>query len=592
MRRVAPIAAALVASAGLAVFWLERRGGHEAVASALWWALQLVAVAAAILEAPRHPPATPRPRLGTALLRGALALVAALAVGWDLSTVPRNVHNDVGATVEAARAIVDGRHGFFQPGYAEIPGPGSLPTLLSLHLFGNTMAGGRAGAAALGVVAVLGVFALGRELRNERTGFLAGLLLCGSVPFVHYSRLTPFGEVAAFSVWLLWAVLRAARANRPAAWLAAGVLGGWGFLLFYSARVSLLGAVAGAGLLLARPLRQAPRRIALFSFFVLGAGAVVSPVLPVWLARPESFFHRTADSFSLYDPVSGFHPEVVGRVFGEPTLRTLSMFWPVLSPERGVDLAGQGTPDAAMGPVEGILLLAGLLVTLADGIEAAAPVVWLVVMLLGCGVFAQATPWYSRLVPVVTVAALLVARAVDAFVGLVARNGRVRRLASTAAASAILLSVTFPNVFRYVRSEERQPPTIYTAFRLEADRLPAGTRILCVTFERPDFTCRNPSFGPFLARPLTEDAADLGDVLPVPAGRPTAFFVPFERFVPDPRDPELLVEEIRRAHPAAAVVRTGSLPDDPGRPLGVVVLVGAGATPPPPDDARLQAGSG
>lgn len=577
MRRVSWIAAALFVAGGPVLFWLGRHGGRDAALLVLWGGLQVTAAAAAHLEAPRRPSPSFHTYRKMALLAVCLALLAALTVGWKLTSVPRNVHNDVGSTVEAARACLEGRRGYFRPGYAEIPGPGSLPTILSLKLLGNTMAGGRAGAAALGIVAVLGVFFLGRELWNDRAGFFAGILLCSSVPFIHFSRLTPFGEVVAYSVWLLWAVLRAARADRPATWLAAGVLGGWGLLLFYSARVSLLGAAAGSALLLARPLRKALRRLALFALFFLGAWVVVAPVVPGWLVRPESFFHRMADSFSLYDPVTGLHLDVLKRVAGEPVLRTLSIFWPGLSPDRGADLADQGTFGAAMGPLEGILLIAGLLLALMDGWQKSVlPVVWLVVMLLGCGVFAQATPWYSRLVPVTSVAALLMGRAVDALVSLVPPKGLWRRLAAVAAAAAILLAITLPNVRRYVRFEEERPPTIYTAFRLEAGRLPAGTRILCVAYERPDFTCQHPSFGPFVARPLTEDVSDPLDVLPVPPGRPTAFFIPFERFVPEARDPGLLVEEVRRFHPDATLVPTGTLPGDASRPLGVVVLVGAG----------------
>jgi hypothetical protein len=260
-------------------------------------------------------------------------------------------------------------------------------------------------------------------------------------------------------------------------------------------------------------------------------------------------------------------------------LRTLAMFWPGLSPDRGADLAGQGTLSVPFGPVEGILLFAGLLLFFADGWERAVlPVVWLTVMLLGCGVFALATPWYTRLVPVTAVAALLMARAVDGLVSLVPESGFWRRIAAAATAAALLVFFTLPNVRRYVRFEEGRPPSIYTAFRLEADRLPEGTRFVCVTFERPDFTCRHSSFGPFLARPFTEDVSDLLDALSVPPGQPTAFLVPFERFVPHSSAPELLVGKILHVHPDARIIRTGALPDDPGRPLGVLVVVGERAS--------------
>ena len=246
-------------------------------------------------------------------------------------------------------------------------------------------------------------------------------------------------------------------------------------MLFYSARVSLLGALAGAALLLARPIRQAPRRLGFLALFAVGAGMSVAPVVPVWLDRPASFFHRMADSFSLYDPATGWHPGVLTRVTGEPMQQTLAMFWPVLSPGRGVDLAGQGTLDVSFGPALGVLLLAGLLLTLADGPGTAGIiVVWLTVMLLGCGVFAQATPWYTRLVPVTAAAALLMARAVDGLVGLVPAGGSGRRLAAAAAAGTLLVFGAIPNVRKYVRFEESSRRLCFQPFGSRRTDFPKG----------------------------------------------------------------------------------------------------------------------
>ena len=567
--------AGLLLLGSLVLFSGQRRGMADANAAGLWVCLHIIAAGTAVAATPPGPRADRRSRARTAVAAAALALLAALFLGRHLTEVPKNVHNDVGSTVEAARAVVRGERSFFSPGYAEIPGPGGLPTQISLAVFGDTMAGERTGAAALGVAAVLGVFALGREVRNGRTGFIGGILLAGSIPFLHYSRITPFGEVTAYSAWLLWAVTRAARTGRPAAWLAAGVLGGWGFLLFYSARVSLLGAIAAATLLLLRPVREAPRRVGALALFALGAWVAVAPVLPGWLARPNAFFHRMDTSFSLYDPATGFHPEVLTRAVGAPLRQTLAMFWPVLSPERGADLAGQGSMSPALGPLEGILLAAGLALTLADGWGGGlAVVVWSAVMLLGCGVFAHATPWYTRLVPLMAASAVFMARAVDGLVGLVPDRGAARRIAAVAAGGALLSLVAVPSLRAYLRFERERPPTVYTAFRNAAARLPADTRYVCVAYQRDDFSCRHPSFGPFAAAPSGDDVLDPVFLLPVPPGVRTAFLVPYERFVPGALDPDRLVERIRRVHPDARILPVATLPADPGRPLGAVVVVG------------------
>jgi len=76
------------------------------------------------------------------------------------------------------------------------------------------------------------------------------------------------------------------------------------------------------------------------------------------------------------------------------------------------------------------------------------------------------------------------------------------------------------------------------------------------------------------ATPSGEDVLDPVFLLPLPPGHRTAFFVPYERFVRGALDPKLLVEGIRRVHPDARVLPVGSLPGDPRRPLGAVVVVG------------------
>ena len=213
--------------------------------------------------------------------------------------------------------------------------------------------------------------------------------------------------------------------------------------------------------------------------------------------------------------------------------------------------------------------------TLADGWGAGVMVIaWSAVMVLGCGVFAQATPWYTRLVPVMAATALLMARAMDGLVGLVPARGRWRAIATAGAAGALLLLVAVPNLRRYLRFELERPPTVFTVFRDATARLPAGTRYVCVVYQRDDFSCHHPAFGPFAAMPSGEDVLDPVFMLPLPAGRRTAFLVPYERFVPGALDPDRLVEKIRRVHPDARVLPVGSLPADPRRPLGAVVVVG------------------
>ena len=377
-------------------------------------------------------------------------------------------------------------------------------------------------------------------------------------------------------MWLLWAVVRAARTDKSRRLARHRRARGMGLFLFYSARVSLLGAVAGAALLLLRPLREVPRRAAALVLFVLGAWVAVAPVVPVWLGHPLAFFHRMDTSFSLYDPATGLHPGVLKRAVEGLCARRSPCSGPSSRTREAADLSGQGSMSPAAGPLEGVLLAAGLALTLADGWGAGALVVaWSAVMVLGCGVFAQATPWYTRLVPVMAATAVLMARAVDGLVGLVPARGRWRAIATAAPPGALLLLVAVPNLRHYLRFELERPPTVFTAFRDATARLPAGTRYVCVVYQRDDFSLPPPlvravrrhAVGGRRARPRLP-------CCPVPAGRRTAFLVPYERFVPGALDPDRLVEKIRRVHPDARVLLRGSFPTDPRRPLGAVVVVG------------------
>jgi Dolichyl-phosphate-mannose-protein mannosyltransferase len=540
---------------------------HENACVSLWVFLQLLCVGLLALSERRRRLRGRRIRWETLLPVAGLLLLAAIVLGIDLEGVPRNTHNDVGLTVDFAMRLLEGRaDGFFSSGYAEIPYPGHLPTSLGLLIGGVTVAGSRLGGMLMGFVAVLGTYALGREYRSARLGVFASLLLLASTPFVHLSRSTPFGEVAAYSVWLVYLLLRAVRTAHPGAWLVFGVVGGWGLFLFYSARVALAGVVAAGVLLSLRSLRVTLRRWYGPLLFALGFAVTVVPMVPYWTSHFGSFSHRMDTSFSLYDPQTGFHREVLARAVDEPFVKTLGMFYT----ER--DVSGQGTLSPAEGPIEATLLSIGLAVVLLDGWGAnVACLGWFVVMLLGCGTFTDTTPWYTRLVPVTPVVSLFIARALDILLELIAVKRPVVRRLATVGLSAALVCLAVGNLTTYLRYERERAPTEFTAFGEAALALGPRYRFYCVTIQRPDFRCQHPSFLPYLANLDVRDIHDPDRLMPFPAGRPVAVMIPFELFRPHPLAPEALADEIVRRYPSArlqSVRRSGSDP-----PIGVIAVL-------------------
>jgi hypothetical protein len=561
---------AILLAGGLTLWLWGSRGTHENAGISLWVSLQLLCIGLAVLS-PR-PPRLHEWRIPwvTLVHVGGLLLLASIALGADLEGVPRNIHNDVGLTVDFAMRLLEGRvDHFFSGGYAEIPYAGHIPTSLGLLIAGKTVAGSRWGGMLMGYVAVLGTYALGREYKSVRLGLFAAILLLASIPFLHFSRSTPFGEVAAYSVWLLYLLLRAVRTAHPGVWLVFGVAGGWGLFLFYSARVALAGVVV-AGLLLSLRSAQAtlrPWRGPLL--FALGFAITIIPMVPYWRSHPGAFSHRMETSFALYSPQTGFHREVLAGAFGKPLLKTFRMFYDEN------DRSGQGTLSPAAGPIEATLLSVGLVAVLTDGWGAnVACLGWFLTMLLGCGAFAEATPWYTRLVPVTPVASLFMARAIDLPLDLIRPKRPVWRWAATAVVSAALIGgVMAKNLKTYLNYERARPATEFTAFGRAALTLGPRYDFYCVTSQRPDFTCQHGSFVPYLA---TLDVRDLRDpirAMPFPAGRPVAVMIPFELFVARPLDPKVLVGEILLHYPTAKLQYVRRDQSGSGPPIGVIAVV-------------------
>jgi hypothetical protein len=105
------------------------------------------------------------------------------------------------------RAFPDG----FCMQYA-MPNPGFLPLSLGLLIAGKTIVGSRFWGCLMGLARFSGPYALGRGYKSARLGLFAGILLISSIPFLHFSCSTPFREVAAYPVWLLYFLLWAVRA--------------------------------------------------------------------------------------------------------------------------------------------------------------------------------------------------------------------------------------------------------------------------------------------------------------------------------------------------------------------------------------------
>lgn len=261
------------------------------------------------------------PRRGPAW-RAALALaaIAALAAGlrfWRLDAIPPGFHYDEAyEALEAWRVITQpGYHPIFFPGNFGVEPMFIYLTSLAFRLFGETPAVMRGVAAMVGVLTVLAVFGLGRELaRNDRrfpsvAAWLAALALATMRWHITFSRvgIEPI-LVPLFLVLLLWAFWRAWRTGRLIAWAAAGVAAGAGVYIYPAARLLpiLFGLLSLLALVYAwrqteqRPAgadaSPPPAAVLLCGLIVawLAVGLTVLPMALNWLQHPDQLLLRSS----------------------------------------------------------------------------------------------------------------------------------------------------------------------------------------------------------------------------------------------------------------------------------------------------------
>lgn len=551
---------------GAAVLWRWCSGAtHYESSVCLWVALNVLCIGLALFT--KSPPrlAALRIPVETTVHIGVLLALSGLVLFHDLMNVPGYYDLDVGNTVDFAVRLVRGQVGnIFSSGYANIPWAGHFPPAIGILLAGPTPAGGRLGGSIMATLAVLGTYALGRQLRNPRVGFLAGIFLLALTSFVHWSRMTPFGEVVPFAVWLLVALLAAVKNPRPGLWLAFGLLGGWSLLLFFAARVVLLSVVMAAVALSLRSWRVTRRRLLLPVFFAAGFAVTVLPMVPYWKAHPEAFLHRLEESFVLFKPSKGLDPESLRRAFGPPMRDSIRAFFN--APERGPG----ATIGPTTGPAEWSLILIGAAALLTDGWGAnVAVAVFTYLVLLFCGALTSTGGTTYRLLCLLPVVALCAGRAADLLLGVLPlKRPALRHIATAAAAAVFLVAFVQKNVGVYL-NYERTNSRSFTAFGQAALRLGPRYQFYCLTFQRPDFSAQSGSFAPYLETLDVRDLRDLSEALPFPPGRPVAVMIPYARQVFPHVEPRA---QIVASYPEATV-QTVTGPAPMNHPYGEIVVI-------------------
>jgi 4-amino-4-deoxy-L-arabinose transferase-like glycosyltransferase len=188
----------------------------------------------------------------------------------------------------------------------------------SLKIFGNESWAVRLVSALFGILTVLGLYFLVKELfRKERIALIASFLIATSFWHILFSRIA-FRAIMA-PMFLVWAFALIFMASRKKSWILAA-LGGFSFGLGFHTYI----AFRIAPLLLIFPfyLLFKKRQFKLIAIFLLFAFIAGLPLGIYFLKNPQDFFGRTSQ-------ISVFSEESPIKALSVNVIKTLGMFFVV-----------------------------------------------------------------------------------------------------------------------------------------------------------------------------------------------------------------------------------------------------------------------
>jgi ADP-ribose pyrophosphatase YjhB (NUDIX family) len=444
--------ASLLVAVGCVALFLAVRFELPATHQAGLWAMLLMITLGMATLSPT-PPWRSRPPVDWrfwASLSLPLA-VATVTLLYRLDDIPVYLHFDHVYYATAALDLVEGRfESIWDFGFVPAPLIGLVPSMLGLLLAGPGEVGFRLGSALYGLSGIVAIAILGRCYRDRRTGFIAAILLAGAVPFIHFSRTGAAGDATTTALWTLTLFVLAVRKGSPGLWILAGAASGYCFYLWPGARVVVVACALGGVVMGLRSPRAVTRRWYGPLLMMLAFAVWIAPLIPSWLDSPNKLFPRAEPSLEVYKPSRGFDADRFVESFGEPLERSFGWFF--LTPDHST----HGTISPGCNSFEATLLAVGLVILLVEGFSVNVVLgIYLALVLLFMGAFGDSPPWYSRLVPSIPIAVLLMSRTLVGTLDLLAPSrARMRALGMVAATAIVLWMSPVANMLSYIYAEE------------------------------------------------------------------------------------------------------------------------------------------
>jgi hypothetical protein len=271
--------------------------GEDGAMRLLWVASVVVYVlyALATLWDSQSGAASPRFRPLHLVMLGLLLAVGLWLRLYRLDSIPLDFHGDSASMgIEARDILLGGDPQIFRIGWADIPGLGFYPALVSMAVFGISLVGLNMSSVIEGMAVLIGTYLLGwRLFDSHRVGAIGAAVLAITVPHNHFSRIAPYMDPWP---WLLFATLLLVdglRARRRSSLTVAGVLLGVGVVMYYSGRA--VPVILALWLLCLAATRSGwlRGRLVGLALFALGAALFIAPMAIYFSRNPEPLVARS-----------------------------------------------------------------------------------------------------------------------------------------------------------------------------------------------------------------------------------------------------------------------------------------------------------
>jgi len=238
---------------------------------------------------------------------------------YQLDSVPPGLHYDEGFNLRNAKETLEtGQFEVFYPDNFGREGLHIWLVSLSFKIFGTQPWSLRLVSALIGILTVLGLYLLAKELFSQKVALISSFFLAVSFWHINFSRigyraiLVPF--ILCFCFYFL---LKAIRQNRLFYFIIAGIFFGLGFYTYIAFRLAVL--LLGVVSLLAIWKHWQKEKLIRWGVFFITIILVSLPLVIYFTQNPEHFISRSSN-------ISVFSAENPLKVLALSTAKSLAMF--------------------------------------------------------------------------------------------------------------------------------------------------------------------------------------------------------------------------------------------------------------------------